>query len=80
MFDQWLSQARTVGRDEDDILVIGMHSIVAREWLDQRPKKLITQVVSRKASQFVQGLALGHGVGVRFILHPDLEPLPVLST
>lgn len=70
-FDTWLRAARLIAH-EDGTFIIGVHNIYAREWLEQRLKKVIVRTLGRLAQRVVE---------VRFVLaseHPkrnDVTPL-----
>ena len=57
-FDTWLRSARLIAH-EDGTFIIGVHNIYAREWLEQRLKKVIVRTLGRLAQRVVE---------VRFVL------------
>lgn len=60
-FDTWLRNARLVAH-EDGTFIIGVGNIYAREWLEQRLKKVVVRTLGRIA---------GRSVEVRFVLAAD---------
>ncbi len=64
-FDTWLRNARLVAH-EDGTFIIGVGNIYAREWLEQRLKKVVVRTLGRIA---------GRSVEVRFVLAAD-HPAP----
>ncbi len=67
-FDTWLRNSRLIAH-EDGTYIIGVPNIYAREWLEQRLKKVITRTLSQVA---------GRTVEVRFVLwseHPQKDSL-----
>jgi chromosomal replication initiator protein len=60
-FNTWLRNARLIAH-EDGTFVIGVQNIYAREWLDQRLKKVIVRTLSHIAHRSVE---------VRFVLAPE---------
>ena len=60
-FDTWLRNARLIAH-EDGTFIIGVHNIYAREWLEQRLKKVIVRTLGRLAQREVE---------VRFVLAAD---------
>ncbi len=60
-FNTWLRDARLIAH-EDGTFIIGVRNIYAREWLDQRLKKVVARTLSRLARRTVE---------VRFVLAPE---------
>ena len=81
-FDTWLRNARLIAH-EDGTFIIGVHNIYAREWLEQRLKKVVVRTLSRLAQRVVEVrfvLAAEHGQRKEDDLHTAGPLLASLET